>query len=637
MKLLKKSLIFLLCITMIFSVAACGDKGGDETGGKNIVADTDIVLAENGVSDYKILVPSDASMAVEYSAEEVQKYIELSTGAKLPIVKEPASAGDKVLSIGRTALLEGSGVKVDINELGRDGFKVVRKGNNVYICGGKDSGTAFGVFEFLHDEVGYEAYAEDAIVYDTHAKLMVKDFDKSDKPAIPERFMDGTMHTVDNASSYRYRFVNEYASSGKYTMYGLETYVKGCSAHALHDLLPRAEYSVNHPEWYPDGTQLCLSKQDLFDEFIKKITEALDTDRVGYRISLGQEDDFTRWCGCRACSDEQNRYGGTGYWLRFCNKVVNKVEEWIAENQPGREIKYSAFAYSMGFEPPVNDNHELIDESCRPHEKMAIRVCTGGFCHYHAVDDPNCSINKVMLEKLQDWAKITDNFTVWGYSAEYGHYLPFFDNFSFMQSEIKTYVELLNCQNLFMEYISGSNMTSFDYLRCYLFGKLCWNPDIDMEATINEFFKGYYGEVATEMRDIFDTYRNHVAKVDAANSTPDKCYNAAYYHADTDQKDKWTRTFVDNMIEKVNAVLDKCLALPDAERGQQLYNRILGERVCIMYIKVLKFDDFGYPAYEHAAVIDQFEADCIATDTRSYREGHSVFEFIESQRSKLYA
>ena len=161
-----------------------------------------------------------------------------------------------------------------------------------------------------------------------------------------------------------------------------------------------------------------------------------------------------------------------------------------------------------------------------------------------------------MLEKLQDWAKITDNFTVWGYSAEYGHYLPFFDNFSFMQSEIKTYVELLNCQNLFMEYISGSNMTSFDYLHCYLFGKLCWNPDIDMEATINEFFKGYYGEVATEMRDIFDTYRNHVAKVDAANSTPDKCYNAAYYHPDTDQKDKWTRTFVDNMIEKVNAVLE---------------------------------------------------------------------------------
>ena len=34
MKLLKKSLIFLLCITMIFSVAACGDKGGDETAEK---------------------------------------------------------------------------------------------------------------------------------------------------------------------------------------------------------------------------------------------------------------------------------------------------------------------------------------------------------------------------------------------------------------------------------------------------------------------------------------------------------------------------------------------------------------------------------------------------------------------------
>lgn len=633
MKRFTKLIGLLLSTILVFSVAACNSETGNtptDDGQKPVVVpDTEIVLAENGVSSYKIVIKEGASAADYFSAEELQTYIELSTGATLPLVVETdgASYGSKVLSVGRTKLLEDSGIEVSYDELGRDGFKIERKGDAVYICGGLESGTAFGVFEFLHDEVGYEAYSAAEIAYDKHTKLMVKDFHKSDKPAIPERYMDGTMHTQDLDSSYRYRFVNEYVSPAKYTTYGLDTYVSGCSAHALHDLVPRAQNIGAHPDWYPANAQICLSNEEMFETFIGEIEKRLDSDRKGYRISLGQEDGFTAWCPCEKCTAEREKYTGTGYWIRFCNRVVERIEQYLSENQPGRKIEYTAFAYSIGFYPPVDDNGNLVDESCRPNEKMSIRICTGGFCHYHNFDDPNCETNRNLLVAIENWKKITDKFTVWAYSALYSNYLPFYDNFGIMQSEIQLYRDL-NCENLFMEYNSGSNMMSFDYLRCYLFGKLCWNPDVDVAALTDNFFKHYYGEVATEMRDIFDTYRDYIAKQNAVNGCTG---NSGQLF------DEWSRNFVDGMIDKVNAVLDKCKALPDTERGEVLYNRILGERVAILFCKLYSYEKYGYPMHELAATIDRFEDDVNTTGTRSYREGHSVSEFISEMRNKLYA
>lgn len=641
MKRFVKTFAIILSALLLFSVVGCKKKPSGEGGGSTTpeipaIPDTGIVLAENGASDYKIALKKDASAADRFSAEELQTYIRLSTGATLPIVEETdgANFGNKFLSVGRTALFDASGITATFDELGRDGFKIVSKDDAVYICGGMDSGTAFGVFEFLHDEVGYEAYAADAIYYEKHDKLFLKDFNKTDKPALPERYMDGTMHTKDVDSSYRYRFVNEIVSPAKYTTYGKDTWV-GSAAHALHDLLPRKENIAAHPSWYPDNAQICLTNEEMFEAFIEELEKCIDENRKGYRISLGQEDGFTAWCPCEKCKAEWMTYGGTGYWIRFCNKVVERVEKDLKDpeklNQPDREIQYAAFAYSITFNPPVNADGELIDESCRPHEKLGIRLCTGlQFCHYHKFDDPNCKANADAYAACLKWLDISDKITVWGYSANYNHYLPFYDNFGMMQREIQLYRDW-GCQNLYMEYISGANMTSFDYLRCYLFGKLCWNPDIDLEKAIDDFMQHYYLDVGDDMKDIFVTYRDYMAKQDAAGiHTGATGGMAQNFQA-------WSRNFVDGMIAKVNAVLDKCKALEDRERGEMLYNRILGERVSIMYAKLLSYEEYGYPIHELESAINLFESDVDATGTRSHKEGKSVKDFILDMRKKVYA
>ena len=113
MKRVVKTIAIFLSALLLFSIVGCNRGGGDD-GKKPAIADTNIVLAENGVSDYKIVIKGDASPADVFSAEELQTYIKRSTDAELPIVRETegASLGDKVLSVGRTNLLQGSGVEV---------------------------------------------------------------------------------------------------------------------------------------------------------------------------------------------------------------------------------------------------------------------------------------------------------------------------------------------------------------------------------------------------------------------------------------------------------------------------------------------------------------------------------------------
>ena len=627
MKRVVKTIAIFLSALLLFSIGGCNRGGGDD-GKKPAIADTNIVLAENGVSDYKIVIKGDASPADVFSAEELQTYIKRSTDAELPIVRETegASLGDKVLSVGRTNLLQGSGVEVPYDEVGRDGFKIVRKGNTVYICGGLESGTAFGVFEFLHDQVGYEPYAADAIYYERHDKLFLKDFNKTDKPAIPARYMDGTMHTKDHDSSYRYRFVSGINPPAKYTSYEVDSTI--VSEHSLATLVPRDKYKTEHPDCFHENQQPCLTNEWLFNTFLEEVGKRIEERPNATRIVIGQADYFTAWCDCAKCKAEWQTYGGTGYWIRFCNRVVEELEKKYAD----RHIVYEAFAYSITFDPPVDENGNLIDESCRPHEKLGIQLCTGlQFCHYHTFDDPNCAANVTAYAACKKWVELgVHHITCWGYSANYNHYLPFYDNFGMMQREIQLYRDW-GCQNLFMEYISGSNMTSFDYLRCYLFGKLCWDPDVDMNELIDNFMQHYYLDVGDDMKDIFDTYRNYMAMQDAAGiHTGATGGMAQNFQA-------WSRNFVDSMLDKVNAVLDKCKALSDTERGEMLYNRILGERVCIMYAKLLSYNEYGYPLHELEGAIDQFEADVIATGTRSHQEGVPVANFIAEMRKKVYA
>ena len=151
-KYLKRMLVFTLSSFMAFATA-CGDDPDPTPEEKKGLKDTDIVLVSNGQSDYTVVVPTESTAAEDYAADMLITQFERATGVSLSVREDNGQkldANQKVLSIGRTSIMQDSGLKVEESELTCDGYKLKRYGETVLLCGAEDSGTIYSVIDFLH-------------------------------------------------------------------------------------------------------------------------------------------------------------------------------------------------------------------------------------------------------------------------------------------------------------------------------------------------------------------------------------------------------------------------------------------------------------------------------------------------------
>lgn len=76
-----------------------------------------------------------------------------------------------------------------------------------------------------------------------------------------------------------------------------------------------------------------------------------------------------------------------------------------------------------------------------------------------------------------------------------------------MQSNIQYFVR--NGVKIFFEQCSGPMGSEFHQLRGYLAAKLLWDPELDFDATMNDFLNGYYGAAGPIIREYIDLLRQN--------------------------------------------------------------------------------------------------------------------------------
>ncbi|MBQ3065281.1 MAG: hypothetical protein IJC98_03490, partial [Clostridia bacterium] len=125
----------------------------------SIVADPDFYFVENGASDYVIVYRENADNATNYTmACELQSYIEKITGVQLPLVTDASEAVDHEIVIGLTNREEDG--QFDRAALTDQGFEIdVRENGKVFIAGGDDLGTQYGVYHFVDEYLGCGLYS----------------------------------------------------------------------------------------------------------------------------------------------------------------------------------------------------------------------------------------------------------------------------------------------------------------------------------------------------------------------------------------------------------------------------------------------------------------------------------------------
>jgi len=67
-----------------------------------------VTLANKGKSDYRIVIPSAAIPSERYAAEELQRYLEKISGAKIPIVTDAEEPASREILLGSTFRSENS-------------------------------------------------------------------------------------------------------------------------------------------------------------------------------------------------------------------------------------------------------------------------------------------------------------------------------------------------------------------------------------------------------------------------------------------------------------------------------------------------------------------------------------------------
>lgn len=195
-------------ILLIFSVGTLA------VGSTFYSAHADLVIANDGKSAFTIVVPDKAPDSVRDAAKELQRDLEESTKAKLPIQKDNETINGAVISLGSTVQAKEAGLSAE--KIPDSGFRIVTKNGNLYIIGldtvakvnlsrkywgemtlqpgipgpqftkdgGWSNGTANGVYTFLEDYLGMRWLMPGELGRDVQLqkKLTIPDLDRIEEP-----------------------------------------------------------------------------------------------------------------------------------------------------------------------------------------------------------------------------------------------------------------------------------------------------------------------------------------------------------------------------------------------------------------------------------------------------------------------
>lgn len=659
----KRIIALLLCFALTFSTAfGCGNKPDTPAPAEEVTKFTDTVMAKNGETDYKIVVPAAASDCVLYAASELNRYFTRSTGAQMEIVVDNGTALDenaKYVSLGDTTMA--GGLTVTKAEVNLDGYKIARRGNTILIKAYEDRGVMYGVYEFLHRGFGYECYAVDEIALDVKPTAYLPDLDFTDAPSFEGRFLDGPLDYNQELQA-KLRMKDMWLSS-RYGGGATDEWM-GMHCESFLHIVDYADYEAYYAEHHPDvakedyryewfsnasGSRLqwCLTNSVLLDVATENLKKIIAEHPEGIYVNIAEED-MGVMCNCErtgesffglSCKDSRVKYGVSGTLIRFVNELIKCIEPWREQNYPDRDLKYVTFVYHQSINAPVKEQKENgkyvpIDETVVPHEKLYVRYAPIQRCYYHNLLDKTCSINKRYAENYEKWTDLTDRLMTWEYRTNFSAYYQFFDNFGTMQDETIRYYKD-GVVNMMLQYTTGSGLASMSDLNVYLNSKILWNVYADQEKLIDDFMNAFYKTGAPYVKEYLNLMRSHLAAVNVEQAGN---FHMGMYSTDTPSYQTaktWSRAVLEKALDllgKASATYDE---IEDPEQRERLKNRVLRESVCVRYIVLSNYESY-YNIYspDYDKAIDEWEADLKTLNASCHREGGSVGSFIDELRRK---
>lgn len=586
--------------------------------GKNITYKNNQFIIYNGKTEYTIIYGENATVTEKLSAEELSKYLEKISGVKIPVYQENGeyTTKSKVVSIGKTELLNKSEIDYKNIDFNFDGFVIKTLDNTLFLFGGKSQrATLYAVYEYLESCLGCKFFAPNCEFIPKQTQILLPDLNVADIPAFGLReVVYGTL--MDNSFSAKSRLYpfpendceeeNEYGET-------LKKYIWSQCHNIVHEIIPYEEYGETNPEWFykssndiinfifscgltnDGGYDYSLEKNpiDVAVESLKKAI--LKTDAYYFQVS---QSDVASLCEEKRYLDMAKKYTDSGVMLLFINNVCERLDKWIETAVDdkgdklfpnGRDYKIITLAYSYTQFPPVDKNGNLLINLS---DKVFIWLAPIEFnCLYPYNHDLQYHY---VTQLIPNWAKLTKNLGIWDYYSNFAgnsmYYSPYLstgiENYKFYK-ETGIYCYVLS---EFSGWIKGPRNIS-DEVKTYVASKLMWDPyRWNVDELVKDFCSNYFFEYGDVAYTVLNNMEQQIDRLSKTSGTSSMCHSRA----------NWSQFFPLELLKENEKLVDDAISQNEQNKQGEHYEtlKIRLKRLKLLFVfnQVYEYDSY-YPRH----------------------------------------
>jgi len=408
-----------------------------------------------------------------------------------------------------------------------DGFAIRKVDQRIYIFGTEMKGVLNGAYDFLEENAGVlwtrSSTTDLGTLYDPSETIKITKFDYREKSPFDLRGFNfigygangeyhedpGTeaMAASNKINAKMAEFANQHLWS-RHEQVGIKAVTLG---HNLEYWLPNEEYFADHPDYYnmdvngehyipvADDTQINFYHPDVPGVIAGRVQQYLSEHPIEY-VGIGINDNHYFQQGLLSSSPFVTadnvvvQPSDPDYKSTVFFSFLNKIAAQVKVTNPG--VKITTFAYFFTDIPPrvkLEDNIVVLVAPLSGDDREPFNTSD--------VNNPNYPHRL----KLENWLQNTKNIIMYNY---YGSFLsgsyerPIAEK---VQADMK-YYRNMNVMGVMPEIVMDARIPdwSINSLQFWLFQRVMWDPDADLEQLRADYIRKAYGAAAVPMSTYYD-------------------------------------------------------------------------------------------------------------------------------------
>lgn len=437
-------------------------------------------LAEPGRVRCTVLVAADADAYERQAADEIATLLEEVSGIPVP------RAGDAgvVIHVGGAAVAARPGL---IDGLSDHGFRVVQEDARILLAGGTSLGTLYAAYDLL-ERLGFRFLAPGP--HGTYVPAALEKLRRAtllSEPHFSHRVLQGIDRYI--VSPYPGDDLNEAKRWTERNRLDIRSF----GAHEIPLDPPTNKNLEPHLYIQADGkptNQLNVTLPEVLERAVAAARKRLTANPGDPWLNLGPADGagfgVTEWDVADRFDPLYGELVVTDRYIKFFNLMLEQLRPEFPD------VRIAFYAYHLYMEPPVRE---------QPDPALVPVFAPIAVSRRNSIEADDGWERRYVLRVIREWEALGLEWMYRGYITNLADPAGPFCAAGQVAKEVPAFAAAGAKHGFRMECLQGWGYGGVSY---YLISKLLWDPTLDPQAVLDDYFEKSYGRAARAMQQYFD-------------------------------------------------------------------------------------------------------------------------------------